>query len=97
MEFRLSHAKIMPTTAAAKSKRRKRGRPAGRPTVRVCALLYVEQKDELDFLSDTMEGNPPVVRIIREAISQYVTSKMRNREISEAFKEHRDSRLRIIR
>lgn len=64
--------------------------------MRVAALLLVEQKKDLEFLSTTMEGNPPVVRLIREAVSQYIARKVEVPEIADAYRRDRQSKLRII-
>lgn len=50
----------------------KRGRPKGRPTVKVHALLYPEQKAKLDFLASRLTGSPPLVGLLRDAVDEFL-------------------------
>jgi len=50
----------------------KKGRPKGRETVKVNALLYPEQKAKLDFLSTHLIGSPPVVGLLRDAVDDFL-------------------------
>lgn len=78
---------------AGTSRRKPRiGRPPGPKTVRVVALLYPQQKRDLESLSAQMEGNPPVVRLLREAVKQYLDRKLQ----SVAFAPSKRG-LRVIR
>ena len=82
---------------AASSRRRKIGRPPGPKTVRVVALLYPQQKRDLRSLSARMEGSPPVVRLIREAVKQYLERKMQDVETRVAPTQNQKRGLRVIR
>lgn len=74
---------------------RMRGRPKGRETVRVQALLYPEQKERLDFLSGKLMGSPPVTGLIREAVAEYL-EKHFVEEVQDAFLEEQKKELRIV-
>jgi hypothetical protein len=56
----------------------------------VNAFLLLEQKEELDFLSDAMEGNPPVNGLIRAAVAQYLEPKFAHPGVGEGLRAIRE-------
>ena len=83
--------------AKKRGKREVRGRPPGPKTVRVAALLYPEQREELKFLSQHLEGRPAVTGLIREAVAGYLDKRMKVSDVREAYQVATSKALRVIK
>lgn len=53
-------------------------------------------KEALDFLHETLEGNPPVTGLVRHAIKQYLDEKFAKADLSRAFAEKQKRGIKLL-
>ena len=70
------------TTEPPKARGRPRTSAGSKP---VLVLLSFEQSRDLSILRQVMEGNPPVVGLIRTAIANYLAEKLSDPVISARY------------
>jgi hypothetical protein len=74
-----------------------RGRRKGAPTVGFPLRLRVEQKLDLEFLRQVIDGSPPINGLIQHAVDRYIALKLEDPAIRAAYERRTNPHLRVVR
>jgi hypothetical protein len=73
-----------------------RGRPKGPARVGVFVRLLPEQMRDLRVLREILEGQPPLNGLLEEAVRQYISRKLEDRQIRAEFERRIERSLKVI-